>query len=303
MKVTALSGGVGGARMLRGLSRLDDVDVTAVVNVGDDEQIYGLDVSPDIDTVVYTLAGLEGPQGWGYADEEHVVMGVLEQFPIDTWFRIGDRDLATHLFRTARLREGWTLSQVTTAQAAVFGVDATVLPSTDERIRTELHVPGEGWLGFQDYFVDRHHAVEVDDVRFVGVEHARPAPGVVEALGESDVVVIGPSNPPLSIWPTLAVPGVADAIASASRVVAVSPLFGGRPVKGPTDRVMSGLGLPSGTAGVLAAYDGLLHELIVDASDASDVSLATDRVAIRTADTRIAEPEAAEKLAHLVVFG
>jgi LPPG:FO 2-phospho-L-lactate transferase len=301
--VTALSGGVGGARMLRGLSRLDDVEVAAVVNVGDDEQIYGLDVSPDIDTVVYTLAGMEGPQGWGYADEEHVVMGALEHFPIDTWFRIGDRDMATHLFRTARLREGWTLSQVTTAQAAVFGVEATVLPATDVRIRTELHVPGEGWLGFQDYFVDRHHAVEVDDVRFAGVQDARPAPGVVEALQASDVVVIGPSNPPLSIWPTLAVPGVADAIATAPRVVAVSPLFGGRPVKGPTDRVMAGLGLPPGTAGVLAAYDGLLHELIVDASDASDLSLATDRVAIRTADTRIAEPEAAEKLAALVVFG
>lgn len=303
MKVTALSGGVGGARLLRGLAALEDVDLTAIVNVGDDETIYGLAVSPDIDTVVYTLAGVEGPQGWGRSEDEYTVMSTLERFPIDTWFRIGDRDVATNLFRTARLAEGWTLSQVTTAQAAVFGVEASILPATDDPIKTRLHVPGEGWLSFQNYFVDRHHAVEVDDVRFLGVDEADPAPGVLEAIEDADLVVIGPSNPPLSIWPTLAVPGVADAIAGCERVTAVSPLIGGRPVKGPTDRVMAGIGLPAGNEGVLAAYEGLLSELFVDASDGDDVRLATSSVAIEMADTRIAEPEAAEKLADRLVFG
>lgn len=302
MKVTALSGGVGGARLLRGLAGLDEVELSAIVNVGDDDIIYGLNVSPDIDTVIYTLAEREGPQGWGLADDTDEVMEALEKFPLDTWFRIGDVDLATNLFRTARLRSGWTLSQVTTAQAAVFGVRATVLPASDDPIRTEVHLPDEGWLSFQTYFVDRMHQTPIDDVRFSGGWAASPAPGVLEAISGADVVVIGPSNPPLSIWPILSIDGVADAIGRAKRVVGVSPLFGGRPLKGPADQVLKGLGLPEGTAGILAAYDGLLDELVVDTSDMADLAVdATTDVELRALPTRISEPEAAVTLAARLV--
>lgn len=283
--------------MLRGLAHVDEVELTAVVNVGDDDVIYGVHVSPDIDTVIYTLAEREGSAGWGLADDGHAVMDALEKFPIDTWFSVGDSDLATSLFRTARLQSGWTLSQVTTAQAAVFGVPAHVLPATDDRVRTEVHVVDEGWLPFQSYFVDRQHRPAVDDVRFAGVSSASPAPGVVEAISKADVVVIGPSNPPLSIWPILSVDGLADAIA-ARRVVAVSPLFGGRPLKGPADAVMEGLGLPGGTAGVVAAYDGLLTEIVVDSVDASDMELDLDGVEVRALPTRISSPEDAAALAE-----
>lgn len=301
MRVTALSGGVGGARMLRGLAAHDDVELTAIVNVADDEVIYGLAVSPDIDTVVYTLAAVEGPQGWGHADDTHVVMDALERFPIDTWFRIGDRDLATNLFRTARLGQGWTLSQATTAQAAVFGVKASVIPVSDDPIRTQLRVPGEGWVSFQDYFVDRRHNEAIDDLRFVGGAVAEPAPGVLEALANADLVVIGPSNPPLSIWPILSVPGLAEALQAAPRVVAVSPLFKGRALKGPADRVMAALGLPPGTAGVLAAYEGLLTELVVDEGDRPDTELSTEFTRVVVASTRIADPDDAAELAALIL--
>lgn len=296
VKVTALSGGVGGARMLRGFAALEDVDLTAIVNVGDDDVIYGLHVSPDIDTVIYTLAGQEGLAGWGVRDDTVAVMTALDRFPIDTWFRIGDIDFATNLFRTARLQAGWTLSQVTTAEAAVFGVEATVLPASDDPIRTQVHVPGEGWLPFQHYFVDRQHLSPVDDVRFVGVDRARPAPGVLQAIEDADLIVIGPSNPPLSIWPILAIADVADTLVEARRVVAVSPLIDGRPLKGPADKVMEGLGLPAGTAGVVAAYEGILDELVVDSVDRSDTEVDLG-VRIRALPTRIGAVEAAAALA------
>ena len=301
VKVAALSGGVGGARMLRGLAMLEDVEVTAIVNVGDDEMIYGLAVSPDIDTVIYTLAGQEGPQGWGLAQDSNSVMDSMEKFPIDTWFSIGDADLATNLFRTARLGQGWTLSQITTAQAAVFGVTASVLPVTDDPVRTEVRLEDEEWISFQTYFVDRRHQGDVVDVRFLGAWAARPAPGVLDAVRQADVVVIGPSNPPLSIWPILTVPGVADAVGDAQRVVAVSPLFSGRPLKGPADVVMRGLGLPHGNRGVLAAYDGLLDELVVDLADASDIDEIDTAVELRALDTRIADADSAAALAAELV--
>jgi LPPG:FO 2-phospho-L-lactate transferase len=287
--------------MLRGLAALEEVELTAVVNTGDDEWIYGLHVSPDIDTVIYTLAGQEGPQGWGRADDSHRVIEALEMFPIDTWFRIGDGDLATNLFRTARLQAGWTLSQVTTAQAAVFGVETTVLPATDDALRTEVHLEGEGWLSFQSYFVERQHRGRVDDVRFAGAWAAAPGPGVVDAIRSADLVVIGPSNPPLSIWPILAVDGIAVAVAACPRVVAVSPLIGGRAVKGPADRVMEGLGLAPGTDGVLDSYPGLLHELVVDTNDASGPRASGDGVALRALPIDIRDPEAAVALAEQLV--
>jgi LPPG:FO 2-phospho-L-lactate transferase len=288
--------------MMRGLAALDDCQLTGIVNVGDDEVIYGLHVSPDIDTVIYTLAGVEGPQGWGLGSDTHSVMEALEKFPIDTWFRIGDGDLATNLFRTMRLGQGWTLSQVTTAQAAVFGVGATILPVSDDPIRTEVSLPSEGWISFQTYFVDRRHQSEIDDLRFSGATMAEAAPGVIDAIDDADLVVICPSNPPLSVWPILAVPGVAEAVESARRVVAVSPLFGGRPLKGPADRVMRGIGLPEGTEGILAAYVGLIDELVIDLADAGDVERIETGVAIRLLSTHIGHLEAARTLANKLVW-
>ncbi|MDX1449585.1 MAG: 2-phospho-L-lactate transferase CofD family protein, partial [Acidimicrobiia bacterium] len=220
MRITALSGGVGGARLLRGLAAIDDLDVTAVVNVGDDDRIYGLHVSPDLDTVVYTLAGVHSDErGWGRSDESWVVMDELVRFPLDSAFRLGDRDLALNLYRTTRLAENAGLTQVTAEISKAFGIGVTVLPVTDDEVRTRLKVDGI-WIDFQDYFVRRRHAVPVEDVRFDGADEARPTPGVLEALERADAIVIGPSNPILSIWPILAVPGVRDAMED-KRVLAV----------------------------------------------------------------------------------
>lgn len=287
--------------MLRGLAALEEVDLTAVVNVGDDETIYGLNVSPDIDTVIYTLAGVEGAPGWGLDGDSHVVMTGLEKFPMDSWFRIGDGDLSTNLFRTSRLAEGWTLSQVTTAQAAVFGVGATVLPATDDPVRTEIHLAGDGWISFQTYFVGLGHPPEIVDVRFTGAASAKPAPGVVDAIAAADLVLIGPSNPVLSIWPILNIEGIAGAIMKVERVVAVSPLFGGKPVKGPADSVMRALGLPSGTPGILAAYQGLIHELVVDTADTADLDLDAGDVKLSALPTFIGAADAATALASKIV--
>lgn len=297
--VTLLSGGVGGARLARGLAGVLGPDLTVVVNVGDDEEVYGVHVSPDLDTVVYTLAGRQGPQGWGVAGDTFVVLGHLAGFGVDTTFRLGDADLALNLVRTAGLRRGDPLSAVTASITAVFGLLPAILPATDDPVRTQVQIATGEWLSFQEYFVVRGHRDEVCALRFAGAADAAPAPGVVAAIENASMVVIAPSNPPLSIWPILAVPGIAEAVASAPRVVAVSPLFRGTALKGPADRVMAGLGLPPGNAGVLAAYRGLAGELVVDEGDRSDRDLPGAR--IRVADTRIADPERAERFARLLL--
>ncbi len=294
VRLAMLSGGVGGARLARGLAAIDGVDLTVIVNVGDDDEIYGLSVAPDLDTVAYTLAGIEGPQGWGLVDDSHTVMVHLEDFGVDTRFRIGDGDLAMHLYRSMRLRDGALLSEVTAEVSAVLDVPARILPATDDRLRTEVRTEDGVWRSFQEYFVLRGHADEVADLRFAGSKKARPAAGVIEALQSADAVVIGPSNPPLSIWPILSVREVTDAVAAARRVVAVSPLFGGRALKGPADRVLASLGLPPGNEGVIAAYDGLISDLIIDRSDAAERGRLTDRgVGVHVWDTRFADAGAA----------
>ncbi len=291
-----LSGGVGGARLARGLARVVPADLlTVVVNVGDDDEVYGVHVAADVDTVVYTLAGREGPHGWGVAGDTFTVMGHLSDLGVDTSFRLGDRDLATCLHRTAALRAGQPLSSVTAGIALELGVLPTVLPATDDRLRTKLRVAGGEWLSFQDYFVRRGHADEVIGIEFEGAAEAKPAPGVADAIAAADLVVIAPSNPPLSIWPILAVGALREAVATAGRVVAVSPLFGGKAVKGPAAEVMATLGLPQGNAGVAAAYEGLITDLVVDTGDAADISLAGEHLAVHAADTRIADPDAAAR--------
>lgn len=271
--IAALCGGVGAARFLQGLVQVvDPTDVTAVVNTGDDVVLHGLHVSPDLDTVIYTLAGaISAERGWGLEGETWAAMEALARYRgAVTWFGLGDRDLATHLFRAHRLAQDATLSQVTAEIAAAWGLGVTVLPMTDDRVETRMDVPGEGEIGFQDYFVRRAHAVTVRNVRFDGVEVAAPAPGVLDALARADVIVICPSNPIVSIGPVLAVPGVADAVAARRhRVVAVSPIVAGAALKGPADRLLGELGHEVSVVGVARLYASVAATLVIDEADAA----------------------------------
>ncbi|MGH8945196.1 MAG: 2-phospho-L-lactate transferase [Acidimicrobiia bacterium] len=298
MRIVELSGGVGGARLGRGLAMLDDVDLTIVVNVGDDEEIHGLHVSPDLDTVTYTLAGEQGAEGWGRLGDTFRFNEELARFGVDNTFQLGDRDLALHVFRTTRLADGMPLSVVTSEICAAFGVETRVLPATDDRVRTMVGI-GEGMtLTFQEYFVYRGAADPVVSLSFQGAENAKPAPAVIDAITDSDLVVIGPSNPPLSIWPILAVPGLRDAVEEHPRVVAVSPLIGKRAIKGPLVEVMSSLGLPEGNLGVARAYQGLLNGLVVDSGDDPWTS---EGIELLSTPILIREPEQARRLAQEIV--
>lgn len=297
-EVVVLSGGVGGARLARGFNLLDGYRTTVVVNTGDDDWVYGVFLSPDLDTVTYTLAGQEGPLGWGRSGETWQVMDALAGFGIDTTFRLGDSDLALNLYRTMHLRENRPLSWIAARTAEAFGVRCSLLPATDQPLRTKLRTSSGRWLDFQDYFVRRQHRDPIVEIRFEGADRALPAPGVVEAIGRARAVIIAPSNPPLSIWPILAVPGIRPALQSVANVIAVSPLFGGKALKGPAADVMAGLGLPPGNLGVAAAYRGLLSGLVVDQGDTDDVDrLAGEGVRAWATDTRVAEPAAAVRLA------
>jgi len=271
--IAALCGGVGAARFLRGLVQVvEPTGVTAIVNTGDDVVLHGLHVSPDLDTVTYTLAGaISAERGWGLEGETWAAMEALGRYPGSvTWFGLGDRDLATHLFRAHRLVQGATLTQVTAEIATAWGVTVTVLPMTDDRVETRMDVEGEGEIGFQDYFVRRAHAVAVRAVRFDGVEAASPAPGVVDTLTRADVIVICPSNPIVSIGPVLAVPGVAEAVADRrDRAVAVSPIVAGTALKGPADRLLAELGHEVSVVGVARLYAPLAATLVVDEADAA----------------------------------
>jgi len=291
-----LAGGVGGARAARAIAGvLDPGALTVIGNVGDDETIYGLAVSPDLDTLVYTLAGIEGPAGWGVDGDTFVVMGHLDALGVPTSFRLGDRDLATCLSRTATLAAGGTLTAATRTIAASLGVSTPVLPATDDPVRTVITTTSGERLAFQEYFVTRGHRDEVAGVVYRGAENARPAPGVIDAIAAADLIVIAPSNPPLSIHPTLAVPGIREAIAAKERVVAISPLFGGRALKGPADRVLASLGYPPGNAGVLASYDGLITDFVVDDGDAADADAPVGPVRIHVTRTLLGTPSDARR--------
>ena len=290
MRVVELSGGVGGARLARGFLKLDKVGLTVVVNVGDDDLVHGLHVSPDLDTVVYTLAGEEGQHGWGRSDDTFVVNRELARFGVDNRFQLGDLDLALNIYRTQRLGMGHPLSEITRDVASAFGIGATIVPSTDDRLATEVRIPDEGWISFQEYFVMRSHRDPVDEVRYAGADEAEAAPGVVAAISSADLVLIGPSNPPLSIWPILAIDEIERAVRNHPNVVAVSPLVGSRALKGPADKVMASLGLPPGNAGVVKAYDGLIDRLVIHVDDSEDrrtiseVEIIPEETIIRTGD-------------------
>ena len=297
MNVTVLSGGVGGARFVRGLvEAVPPRDVTVIGNVGDDLEVLGLSVSPDLDSILYTLAGLnDDERGWGRAGETWHALETVSQLGGESWFRLGDRDLGLHLVRTEALRRGEPLSAVTARLVRALGIEATILPASDDEQRTWLDTPA-GSFPFQEWFVGRGHRDEVDAVRFVG--EARPAPGVLAALQDADAILIAPSNPYVSIWPILAVAGVRDGL-ERRRVpcVAVSPLVGGRAVKGPADRMLARLAGGTSPAHVAACYEGLIDALVVDESDSTN-GLGVRPVVARTLMTDL---DASRRLAGAVL--
>src|SRR5256884_2708427 len=246
MRVTALAGGTGAAKLLRGLAAcLAPRDLTIVGNTGDDTAVWGLHVSPDLDTVTYALAGrLDVERGWGLAGETFRCLEAMGDLGAETWFSLGDRDLATHLFRTRALRAGATLAAVTAELAHRVGVATRILPMSNDPVRTRVRTP-DGWLSFQEYFVREKAQVQVPEVEYAGAAPARPAPGVLEGIRQADLVVVCPSNPVTSVGPVLAVPGMAQALAAVrSRVVAVSPIVGGAAVSGPAGELIRARGLP-----------------------------------------------------------
>jgi len=268
--IAALAGGVGAARMLRGIVEVVDAsDVTAIVNTADDTVLHGLYISPDLDTVTYTLAGaVNAETGWGLDGETWHAMDALERYRGETWFRLGDRDLATHLHRTQRLAQGAPLSEVTAEITAAWGLGLRLLPVTDDRIETRITVPELGEIGFQEYFVGHRHAVPVESVRISGIDDAKPAPGVLDTLAEAEHIVICPSNPIVSIGPILAVPGVRDAlVARRDETIAVSPIIAGAALKGPADRMLAELGHESSVVGVARLYAEIAATLVVDEAD------------------------------------
>ena len=270
-RVVTLAGGVGAAKLLAGLVRAHPPDdLLAVVNTADDTVLHGLHVSPDLDTVVYTLAGAVNPDtGWGLAGETWQAMDALDRYGGITWFRLGDRDLATHLYRTHRLCQGADLATVTSEIAEAWGLELGVLPVTNDRIETRVTTVDEGEIGFQDYFVRRRHDVPVTAIRVAGSERAQPAPGLIETLASAASIIIAPSNPIVSIGPVLEVPGVRDAVAARrDAVVAVSPIVGGAALKGPADRLMRELGHECSVVGVARLYQDVASTLVIDEADA-----------------------------------
>ena len=302
MNVVVLAGGVGGARFLRGVvDVVDPVTVAIVGNVADDLEVLGLHVSPDLDTILYQLTGrADEAQGWGRAGETWSALSTVAELGGESWFRLGDLDLGLHLVRTEALRAGEPLSAVTERIAHAFGLEPALLPATDDRLRTFVETPA-GTFSFQTWFVGRGHRDEVDAVHFEGADGARPAPGVLEALAAAELIVIAPSNPYVSIAPIVAVGAIREAI-EARRVpcVAVSPLIGGRAVKGPADRMLARLAGGTRPADVASTYAGLIDALVVDEADADDLGgLAGVRPV--AAKTLMVDADARRRLAEAVL--
>ena len=296
--IVVLAGGVGAARFLQGVVQVvPQEELTVIANTGDDREFYGLHVSPDIDIVMYTLAGLVNEsQGWGIRDDTYYTMRQLTAYGHEDWFALGDRDLATHIHRTQLLHQGKTLSEVTDDLRARLGLKLRILPMSDQPVQTHVLTPA-GLLHFEEYFVKRRCSDPVQDVQFVGVDTAKPAPGVLDAIKGAEAILIAPSNPIVSIGSILAVPGIHDMLHEASgMVVAVSPLVGGAPIKGPADKLMRGLHMEVSAVGVARHYRDFLDVMVIDQQDAhlldaiEDLgipALATDTI-MRDAETKAA---------------
>ncbi len=304
MVITVLSGGVGAARLLRAMRDVvDPHEITAVVNVGDDLVLNGLTICPDIDTITYTLAGLNNDElGWGLAGESWRVMDELQELGGASWFRLGDRDLATHLYRSQRLSEGATKSQVTAELCAHHGLTIRVLPVTDDVVATQFDTD-IGRLNFQEYFVQHHHDVSVTAIDIVGADDARATIDVIDSLSHADRIVIAPSNPLISIDPILRVGGIRELLERRrDDVVAVSPIIDGRALKGPADRLLAELGHDVSCVGVADFYKGLVGTWIIDEADAVHADAIRSRgVDVIVTATIMAEPRNAERLALAVI--
>ena len=299
MKIACLSGGVGGAKLARGLHDvLSPGELTVIGNVGDDVEVLGLHVSPDLDSVLYALAGLNDEErGWGRAGETWRALEAAREWGGEGWFALGDLDLGVHLVRTQALRTGDPLSAVTARLAAAAGLATRLLPATDDPLRTSVVTPA-GTLAFQEWFVTRRHEDEVDAMVFAGADTARPAPGVLEAIRDADAVVVAPSNPYTSIHPILEVDGVREAVgARRARSIAVSPLVGGRAVKGPLDRMLSRMAGGTSPAHVTQCYEGLIGGLVIDRADAP----ADAGVPVVVTDTLMTDRDTARRLAEAVL--
>jgi LPPG:FO 2-phospho-L-lactate transferase len=298
-KVAVLAGGVGAARLVRGLvPEVRAEDVTVIVNTADDETFYGLEISPDLDTIVYTLGGVAPPRrGWGLAGDTTHALEAARRFWPDSWFRLGDGDLATHLYRTARRRDGTPLSTVTAEIARAFGVRSRVLPMTDAPVRTRITTRRGRDLAFQEWFVRRRARDAVARIRYRGLVRARPAPGVVEALRAADIVVLPPSNPFTSLLPILGVRGVRSALAGArARRVAVSPVAGGQAIRGPLGRMLAAKGLPVSPLSLARLYRGLVDGWVVDESDRAEIP-ALERLGIAVVAADVSMPTIARSRA------
>ena len=304
MKLAVLAGGVGGARFVQALTEtIEPREVTVIANVGDDLELHGLYISPDLDTLFYTLAGLgDEERGWGRASETWNASETIGLLGGETWFRLGDRDVGLHLVRTEALRRGEPLSAVTARLTQAVGLELTLLPATDDRLRTRIRTPG-GEFEFQEWFVARGHRDRADEVVYEGAAEARPAPGVLEALEAAELIAIAPSNPFVSIGPILAVGEIRAVVERRrDRVVAVSPLIGGRAVKGPADAMFTSLAGGTGAGQVTDCYEGLIGSLVLDEADADDAEAVAER-GVRPLVTRtlMSEPEARRGLVETVL--
>lgn len=302
--IVVLAGGVGAARFLQGVVQVvPQEEVTVIANTGDDREFYGLHVSPDVDIVMYTLAGLvDEAQGWGMRGDTYHTMQQLTSYGHEDWFQLGDRDLATQIHRTQRLRQGQTLSEVTDDLRRRLGLKLRILPMSDQAVQTHVQTPA-GLLHFEEYFVKRRCSDPVQDVLFVGAERARPAPGVLDALKEAEAILVAPSNPIVSIGSILAVPGIHDTLHEASgMVVAVSPIVGGAPIKGPADKLMSGLQMEVSALGVARHYRDFLDVMVIDQQDAHMLDAIEDLgIPARATDTIMRDAAAKKALARTVL--
>jgi LPPG:FO 2-phospho-L-lactate transferase len=298
MRVVVLAGGVGGSKIADGLAKHVGSDLTVIVNTGDDLELHGLAIWPDHDTVAYTLAELDDEiRGWGLRGESWTVMDRLEELGELPWFRLGDRDLATHLWRTDRLRAGDRPTDVALELQRAMGIAPRILPMADEAVRTEV-LTADGWLEFQEYFVHRHQEPAVHEVRFRGVDDARATPEARAALDAAEVVVIAPSNPIVSIGPILSVPGMRDAVSGVRErgipVVAISGIVGGKALKGPADKMLASLGRDSSAVGVAREYVDIVDAFVLDSVDAA-MSPSIEALGMRTLVTDTIMSDDAER--------
>jgi LPPG:FO 2-phospho-L-lactate transferase len=305
--IVALAGGVGGAKLAHGLMlALPADDLTVIVNTADDFKLFGLRICPDLDTVLYTLSGLANPvTGWGIAGDTRATLDAIGRYGRDLWFQLGDQDLATHILRTERLRQGAPLSAVTAELAGALGIATRLLPMTDDPVATKVRTV-DGLLDFQDYFVARHQQDDVLGVAFVGVETASPLGAAIEAIGSAELVVLCPSNPIVSIGPILAVAGYREALrATGAPVVAVSPIIGGKALKGPADKMLATLGHEVSAAGVAALYADFVDGIVIDRADeALAPRIEALDVRVLVTDSIMTDVPARQRLAaEVVAFG